>query len=345
MWGDELTKIRRMLRDPDGAIWSEPILRHLWNDVQQDLQHKTSVLEDVEAQRVPASFQFAYQQEWEYRYLPSDQSQFYQCLSQHDDNAFCFRWETQQVAGIAADVADYGIQFTQPWEAFMSETPGMVVKMRFPHNFNTMKFIAYDQNPIDAVSRKQVQSSDPSHMTHEGEPIAYYPYDEADNSYVLYPRPSTAFVHEVDGEGVALFAEDDTEDTDEGTIAVRTGSTDSGELGAALDIIDTVDSVFMVYDVSPADMLAASDEPDYPDFLRKYVRHGVVSRAYGANTDGRIRSLSDYWGMRYTLGIQFIKRYMSNRRVDRDYRLTSGAIPGRSRRHPRLPDRYPASYP
>jgi len=346
-WGDELVKIRRFLRDPSGAIWSEAFLRHLWNDVQQDFQHKTSVLEDVIAQKVPATFQYSYQYDWEWRNLPEDQSQFYQCLSQHDEGVFCHRWETQQKTGITPDVADYGVHFTQPWEAHMSQVPGDLIKMRFPRNFNTMKFIAYDQEPIYAMSKKQVQSTDPSYITKEGEPIGYYPYDEADNSYILYPRPSVSFVNEIDGDGMALYADGDTEDVTTGAIAVRTGSTDvSTETGIPLDIVDTVNSVFMVYDVSPADVATVSDEPEYPDFLRKYIRFGVVSRAYGANTDGRIRSLADYWEMRYALGIQFGKRFVRNRRQDRDYRLTTkGAVSRRQYRHPRLPDGYPAINP
>lgn len=345
-WAAELTRIRRMLRDPSGTIWSEAFLRHLYNDVQQDFQHKTGVLEEVTAQRVPAAYQYAYQHDWEFRFLPSDQSQFYQCLSQHDEKVFCHRWEPQEVTGIDADVSDYGIHFTQTWEAFMGETPGELVKMRFPHNFNTMKFIAYDEEPIEASNQKQVQSSDPSYITKEGEPFCYFPYDKTDNSYVLYPRPSTAFYNELSGDGgMALHADDDTEDTTTGQIAVRLSSSDS-DLGLSIDIIDTTYNVFMVYSVSPTEMQSAFDESDFQPFLQKYIRFGVISRAYGGNNDGRIRSLSDYWGVRYAMGIQFAKRYMRSRRQDRDYRLTTKtSVARRSHRHPRLPDGYPAVNP
>lgn len=343
-WAVELVKIRRMLRDPSGLIWSEAFLRNLWNDVQQDFQHKTGVLEDIQTERFPPVYQWSYQQDWEFRHCPSTESKFYQCLSIHDDLVFCHRWEPQQRAGIAADVSDYGIHFTQAWEACMGQIPGELIRMRFPRNFNVMKFIAYDEEPIDASSRKVVQG-DPAFHTKEGEPICYYPV--SDTEYVLYPRPSTAFVNELSGEAMALFADDDTEDTTTGTIAVRTGSTDvSTETGMSVDIVDTTNSVFMVYGVSPTDVSGAFDEPDYPVFLRKYIRHGVVGRAYSANTDGRIRSLGEYWELRYTLGVRYCKRYMQNRRQDRDYRLTSkGMTARRTHRHPRLPDRYPAVDP
>lgn len=341
-WQAELKRIRRMLRDPGAGIWSDAFLRHLYNDVQQDFQHKTHVLEDLTAQRVPAVYQFAYMHDWEWRFLPTDQSQFYQCLNQHDEGVFCHRWEPQQVTGIAPDVADYGVHFTQAWEAFGSETPGELVRMRFPHNFGAMKFIAYDEEPIAATSKKQVQSADPSHIVTEGAPIAYFPVDETDNSYVLYPRPSASFYNELAGEGMALYADEDTEDTATGQIAVRLSSSDS-DLGLSLDIVDTTNNVFMVFSVAPTDMQTASDESDFPRFLQKYIRFGVISRAYGGNNDGRIRSLSDYWGTRYAMGIELTKRFMRSRRQDRDYRLTTkGAVPRRLHRHPRLPDGYPA---
>lgn len=344
-WGDELIKIRYFLRDPNGSVWSEAFLRHLYNDVQQDFQHKTNVLEDAQAQRVPAVYQYSYQFDWEWRFLPSDQSQFYQCLNQHDGGVFCHRWEPQQVTGIASDVADYGIHFTQAWESFTSETPGDLLRMRYPYNFNAMKFCAYDQEPIAAISKKWVQSTDPSHMTREGEPIGYYSVDQSDNSYVLYPRPSVSFVNELTGDGVAMFADGDTEDVTTGIVAVRIGSFDS-DIGIPVDIVDVTSSIFMVYSVSPVDMRDILDEPEFPVFLRKYIRYGAISRAYGAQTDGRIKSLADIWGLRYQLGIQFVKRYLRNKKQDRDYRLTTrGVMSRRDHRHPRLPDSYPAVNP
>lgn len=344
-WDAELKRIRRLLRDPNGGIWSDAFLRHIYNDVQRDFQHKTQVLEAVSADRVPPVYQFVFMHDWEWRNLPREVSKFYQCLQQHDESVFCHRWEPQQVAGIAADVSDYGIHFTQPWEAFLSETPGEVVRMRFPANFGAMRFMAYDDEPLLAFSRKQVQSTDPSHVSKEGLPLAYYVDDDVTNTYVLYPRPSAAFYNELSGEGMALYADGDTEDSSEGGIAVRLGSSDL-EDGMPVDIVDTTNNVFMVYSVLPAEMQTETDESDFPVFLRKYLRFGTVARAYGGNNDGRIRSLGDYWMMRYQLGIEFTKRYLSNRRQDRDYRLTTRGVPARrSYRHPRLPDGYPAVNP
>jgi hypothetical protein len=169
----------------------------------------------------------------------------------------------------------------------------------------------------------------------------YYPYDDEDNSYVLYPRPTVSLASDLSGDGVAFYATGDTEDTTTGVIAVRSSTTDSQEIGVPTDIVDTDDNVFMVYTVSPADMTEEADTSDFPTFMLKYIRFGVLSRAYGGNNDGKIKSLAQYWEGRYDLGIKFIKRYLRMKRQDRDYRLTAHGTARRFVRHVRLPDTYP----
>ena len=340
-WENELVKLRRSLRDPDANIWSDIFLRHIYNDVQQEFQKKTGVLEDVVSQRVPQLYHYAYMHDWEYGYLPTKWSQFYQCLVQYGEHIICHRWEAQAVTGIDSGVTTYGANFIQPWEAYML-APGHEVKMRFPQNFNSVKWIAYDEEPILATTKKRIQNDDPGWNTRTGRTFAYYPYDEVDNSYVLYPRPSSSFANDVDGEGVAFYASGDTESDTTGIIAVRDDSTPSALFGASVDIVGTVDQVFLVYNVTPNDVVNAADEPDFPEFIRKYIRYGVVSRAYGANTDGRIPSLAEYWSTRYRVGIRFVRKYVRSRRQDRAYRLVTRTTQRRTRRHPRLPDGYPA---
>ena len=343
-WGTELAKLRRNLRDPNGNIWTDIFLRHIYNDIQQDFQKKTRVLEDVVSQRVPQLYHFSYQFDWEYGYLPSKWSQFYQCLIQHDFSVISHRWEAQAITSIDDSVTGYGINFIQPWEAYMGPSvPGHEVKMRFPQNFNHVKFMAYDEEPIVASTKKRIQNSDIGYLTRVGRTFAYYPYDETDNSYVLYPRPTVSFADDVAGEGIAFYEAGDTESDTTGIIAVRDDSTPSASFGASVDIVGTVDQVFLIYDVSPNDVANFDDEPDFPEFIRKYIRYGAAARAYSSNTDGRIPSLGEYWQTRYDVGIRFVRRYVRNRRQDRDYRLTTKAVGARrSRRTPRLPSGYPA---
>ena len=342
MWLDELTKVRRFLRDPDGNIWSDAFLKHLWNDVQKDVQNRIGILEDVIAQRIPDLYHCSYLYDWEWSYLPSQYSEFFQALRKHDEYVFCHAWEPQEITSISSDAVELGAHCTQPWEAFMGQTVAEEIRMKFPKNFRDVKFMAYDEAPIIPTTRKLVQSMDSSYLTTTGTVLYYYEYESLDRSYVLYPKPSTAFVDDPTGEGIAFYVEDDTEDTTVGTIAIRTGSSESGNVGASVDVIGIQDNILMVYDVSPTDVDSISSEIDFPDYVTKYIRFGVVGRAYDANTDGRIVSLARFWNNRYEIGIKTLERFMRKRRQDRDYRLTtkpSGTI--KRRRWPRLPSTYP----
>lgn len=343
-WADELPKIRRFLRDPAGNIWSEALLKNLYNDVQKEVQIMTRVLEDYRVQRVPGLYHYSYMHDWESEHLPTAYSLFYQCLTQYDGMVICNRWEPHVRSMIDAAPDEYGTHFTQPWEAFMGITPADPVRMKWPPNLHRLKFIAYDEVPITEMSKKSIQSGDASYITRTGDPFCFYEHDDIDDSYSLYPRPSTGWVEELDGnEGPAWYISGDTEDVTSGTVAVRVGSTGSAGAGVPVDIADTTDNVFIVYDVDPTNISGSLDEGDYPEFLRKYIRYGVVSRAYGANTDGRIPSLSAYWAFRFEEGMKRIKRYIHNQAQDRDYQLmTNGVSRQRRFRHPRLPPEYPA---
>lgn len=333
-WTADLEKIRYFLRDPNGAIWSEAALRHMYNDVQQDFAHKTQYLEDVAVQRVPGLYQGSYLYDWESKYF---EGRLYHALRPHDEHVVCAAWEAQEIAGLDSDAADSGLHFTQPWESYMG-TPGDPVKFRLPDNLTSVLFIAYDRQTIGGTTKKAVQSQDASYVQTQGTPQAYYAWDQYDA--VLYPRPSVGFSNETEGEGIVLFEDGDSEDVSTGDVALRTGSFETDE-GAAFDILDATDNLFMVYRARPADMTTGSDEPDFPAFLRRYVIFGVIGRAYSANTDGRIKSLGGLWDSRYQLGVNIVKRYMRNRRQDRDYRLSAASSRVRSRA-PRLPSTYPA---
>lgn len=127
-----------------------------------------------------------------------------------------------------------------------------------------------------------------------------------------------------------------------GTITQRPGLFSQDE-GTTFDVLDQDDNFLVIFDCDPKEIQGYQDESAFPVYLRKYIECGVLQRAYNSNTDGRIRSLSEYWGLRYELGIQAIKKFKGLRKQDRDYRfITSQRQPSRKFRHPRLPDGYPA---
>lgn len=396
--------MRRFLRDPNGNIWSRPLLVNLFNDAQRELQVKTRYLEDVQAIRVPPLYHAAYLNDWEWAYLPSG-SQFYKALKdyQQGDYVICYQWESQLDNN--GDAVDEGVHFTQPWEAFVGETPGDQVRIRFPSNFHTAKFIAYDREPIEYVTKKQLQLTDSSYQTRTGRTFAYYREDSLDNSFIPYPLPTDIdwndlvespsdadFLYTYDWEstylsgsggsftvededlerfyvfsweggsgqddaihgmwlfeglhasdGMVVYVSSDTASSGFGTIAYRDGSLNSQSQGIAVDVVEADNNFLIIYDVIPSDLSSNEDVSDYPKFLRKYVEQHALSRAYRVNNDGNIKSLAEYWDYRVTVGLEAIRRFMSKRLEDRNYRLTTKQTPSiRSRRHARLPSTYPA---
>jgi len=127
-----------------------------------------------------------------------------------------------------------------------------------------------------------------------------------------------------------------------GTFESRTGTLFNQDEGIAISVVDSVDNVLLIYDAIAKDIQDEQDTSDFPEFMQKYNEIGTLSRAYGANTDGKIKSLQDYWEYRYQVGIEMMKKFMKKRKSDRDYQLVTGSLPvSRKFRHARLPDTYP----
>lgn len=191
-WADNLTRIRRFLRDPAGNIWSDALCLNRFNAIQKDLQRRLNILDAVEAVHVPPRFDAAYLQDWEWPLLTSTQAN-YQALRYHEqaDTAYCYRWEPQAVWGLVdATAPDEGIHVTQPWEAWMGETPGECVPLQYPRGFHNAKWVAYDKEPIEFITLKSIQQDDPSWVGRMGSPFAYWRPDKNDDYFCLYPIPS-----------------------------------------------------------------------------------------------------------------------------------------------------------
>jgi hypothetical protein len=190
---DQLKRIRRMLRDPDGNIWTRSFIKTVYNDVQRDIQRRTRVLEQIAVINYPPRYQLSYIHDFEWAYLTSGQSQFYRALRYLDqsDYTFCHRWEAQSEFGVDGVVNDIGIQFSHPWEAFVGEEPGVPVAVKFPSNYHATKFLAWDRSPIEYKTKKSITSVDSSFENRTGTPVFYYREDDISNSFIPYPMPST----------------------------------------------------------------------------------------------------------------------------------------------------------
>lgn len=404
---DHLRRIRRLLRDPNGNLWSRSFLITAFNEVQRDIQRRTHVLESVGVLPYPPQYHASFQHDWEWNFLSTWESRYFQCLRYHAQGDFthCNIWEIQTEYGASGTVPDEGAHVTQPWESWMGMSPALPPAIKFPADFQMAKFIAFDRLPLEYLPKKQITQQDHSYQNRTGTPSAYYREGDFDNSFIPYPLPSTitwhddlsppadyeavysqsweasdatgaqftrddatnarTYIHtwEIDlglGEesfarGLWLFESDaplgalvlyssaDTVTDPLGVLTKRPGSVFSDDLGLDVDVLDDSDNFLLIQEKLPTDLQQDTDESDFPEFLRKYIEFGVLERAYGALTDGKIASLKDYWSTRYELGIKMILKYKTLRRQDRDYRLTTSDIPRRrTYRHPSLPSTYPA---
>jgi hypothetical protein len=415
MWSDNRTKIRRFLRDPDGNIWSDAMIRRQWNDSQREITAKTGVLEDAEAVHVPPFFESSYLQDFEYPFLDHDEGPLYQALHyfQQAELVTSFSWEQQVLAGVDVSPTDND-SFIYPWEGYLLASPSRPIPLILPKGFHKAIMVAWDKEQIDYYDLKEIQNMTPDWLTHSGKVIGYWRPDITDPIFHLFPNPSTVGWEEEDTEttspneyscsyswensvtyfgaigavftknyestidyvfsweesylggpahigndpmrGMWSFESDsrisgtevvigtgDSSSDDIGTIMGSGSYLSSGDLGVTTDIISKDNNALFIFKVEPEDISTDDDEPRFPRFIQKYVEFATLERAFSADTDGMIESLRDYWAMRKQVGIEAIKKFQVRRRTDRDYRLQTFDLPGRSgvHRHPRLPDEYP----
>jgi len=342
MWADNLERIRRFLRDPGGSIWSDSFLLRSFNDEQRDFINASNLLEKIEAIRIPPMYGSSYLYEWEWKF--TDDKQFKALKYHHQsDMVYSYVWEGQVLGIGSGSETESGEQFTHPWEGFFVATCSALPPVWFPFDYEVTKFIAWDRDPIDYISLKEIQNDNASWKSESGEPSYYFRKDSLSNEFYLYPKPSTVIWDDMTGEGQVVNLDDEAANQEDGTIIDIPGFFSELSEGIVTDAVDIDNNILLIYNAKATDITSESDEIDYPKWVQKYVEYGTVQRAYKANTDGQIGSLADYWGWRKELGLEAIKRFKQRRLVDRDYRLVSrGGFGRRNIKHPRLPDSYPA---
>lgn len=328
--------MRRFLRDPDSNIWSDNDILTYWNDAQLEIASKIGYIEKVNAYKYPPEWTWAYMPDWERQHTDGDR---YQCLTlwQAENAVVCYPWEPGYWLD-NSDTADSGYRFTHPWEGVFTGSPADIVPIPLHDRFNAMKFMAYNERELCPIDRKNLSLRDGFYRTAAGTASNYWHPDEERNQFVPYPRPSNVTFD--DGSLT------DTYDDAGGIVNWEEAALDETDRGLITETLDTDDKFLAVFEAIPDDV---SDDPgdwystdiDWPAFLVKYFRYGTLERCFGADTDGFIPSLRDYWRQRKELGILGIKRFKAMRRQDRDYRLGGGRGKTTSR-HPRLPASYPA---
>lgn len=324
------TRLRRFLRDPDALIWSSADIQEYYNDAQIELATKTGMITRVEAHYYPPRYDYSYLYDWEQTTVEGDR---YRCLEYGANigRVQTYNWEAGYYLSTIT-TPDDGYRMTQPWESVYGE-PADPQGVLLHSLFDRMKFIAYDCDPILPITRSELEKSDPYYRTRSGEVSHYWRPDDYSNLIYPYPRPSTV-----------VWQEPDTSVTMEDAGGISSSAEtylDEEDTGITTDIINISDAFFMVYDAQPTEIRETTDESDFEDYLTKYIEYAVLERAFGADTDGFIPSLRDYWKLRKEIGIKTIQRFKRNTLTDRNYRLGGNRHKPASTRL-RLPDHYPA---
>jgi hypothetical protein len=342
-WENHKNHIRYFLRDPDGRIWDDSFLLRLWNDVQNEINHTLKLNVVVDAVGVPSQFSISYFHPFEWAYSGQDGTSYKALLPVEQAEMIVTQpWEMEELAGFGSSTSGSSA-YTQPWEAFLGEQTNLTPPIMMPQLFESAIIVAWDEEPIQYESLKSIQDNDPSFESRTGEPQSYYRKSIGDNTFYLYPKPSSIVWPEDAGGGIVLFEENETVDSDLGGYIVAEGGEDEDNLGVGINSIASTNNILFVYHKNTNDLICDDDVSDLPSFLCKYVIYGVLERSFMANTDGRTPSLAAYWGKRKMVGMKLIQKFMTKRTVDRDIRLRTPGVPGaRNRRQPRLPDSYPA---
>lgn len=348
-WEDSRTRIRRFLRDPNGVIWSDAMLRRLFNDEQNSLQTVAGFLRDARSIDVPSQFVGSYLHDFEWAYSGQASGEVYQPGYFHDaEQAVCSsRWELQHLSEIGTDDSLEAYQYVHPFEAWLVSTPAEPPPVTMPIRFHKMIFVAHDNDPIEPTTRRELISSDRTWRTRASSAMNYWRDDHQSNRLYLYPLPEAVWTDAVTGEDDMLTAAYAAESSS----GLELASGDELETidGGPLELVEsqaTEKPLLVVCEKEPEPITDDGQTTEYPSFFTKYLEYGVLANAYRANTDGRIDSLAEYWEMRKKAGFATIRRFMVKRLADRDLRLRSSKAGNiRKHRHPRLPDTYPAVYP
>jgi hypothetical protein len=315
-FSDEITILRRFLRDPEGHLWDAAYLLTTWNSAAIEIAQKTGFIEHAFAFRYPPAYTWTYMHDWEYNHTEGDR---YRCgiFCQQTQTVCTYQWETSYwVTGL--DAPEEGTRFTHPWESGYCTTPADPVEVPLHQLFESCRYAAWDESTITPKGEREIAMQDGSYKTRSGFPMHYYHPDREHNTIVLYPRPTSITWNDksiasdpgvgLDDAGEIITGEDDA-------FTMR-------DTGLVIETIDTAGQLFMIFYALPEPVQDVTDDlADWPPYLIRIIRYATLERAYGANTDGFIPTLRDYWKMRKEMSIRAVLEFRMGRMADRDYRL------------------------
>ena len=343
-----LTKMRRFLRDPNGNIWDDEQIRLYWNQAQLEIADKIGFIERIRAYPYPPIYIFTYMWDWE---IAQAEGEIYRCFQPWPtrDMTICYPWEPGYYLENSS-TPDDGYRFIHPWESAYG-APADVVRIPLHKKFHKMQFCAFDEEQIHPLPEREIAVNDRYYRTTTGHTSNYYRPDEYENDLVLYPRPGSITWDEAFWllNDASESFDDDDDTGSQGIVTYFEDGFDEQDTGIIWDVVDIDENLFMIFEALPDaiddDTSTWDDDISWwPPYMIPVIEYATLERCFGADTDGFIPSLRDYWELRKKIGIETIKEFKHKRLADRDFQMGGKLKPIRSK-HPRLPSGYPAQWP
>ena len=336
---ESITRIRRILRDRDGGVFSDSAIIRIWDKVQNRYAVETGILESFVDLPVPPTAYSTYTQGWESEFTSKPSTVIYNFLSPY---SYTQPWEPVSDVGLSPQVTG-GVTCTQGWESFY-DTVQNRVPHHFPDELSSLVFIAYDEKPIEAVHSKSVDEGNTAFKSRSG----IYPYiyidDSGSGEFYLYPRVDSVYsLSDLSSENGEMVYDDSgtiTFDSDYGVVVFSTEDTLSQDFGVVVNYQTEPDSLHLIYKRFPNEVGASTDTIDLPRWSVVYVECGVLAELFKSNTDLFNKELATHFESRFVAGIQIGRFVSSKRRNMRKYILDGGRVGGRMRAMADLPSHY-----
>lgn len=224
-WSEQLTRIRRWVRDPAANIFSDAFLRRLYNDEQNRLFAALGMVQTVAVIRTHPAFQTAYCYDHEWSYTDHDDGEVYQLGDYHDASEVVFLhiWEVELLAERNATTVAAGEQYTQPWEAWMATPAANPPPIPMPTDFHEAGLIAYDKEMITPDTKAEIMEADETWRTNQGLPSRYWRHDKHTHWIYLWPLPTLTWQDAASATTPPLESDDGVEEAPEGALITVDG--------------------------------------------------------------------------------------------------------------------------
>lgn len=339
---ESLVRIRRILRDSEGAVFNDGALIRLWNETQAKFALESGLLETHTTLQVPPTTWMTYTHRWEEEFISGPSTLIYNFLSPY---TYTQPWEPVATVGESPEVTG-GFTCTHGWESFYANVQNRIPHY-FPEDFILPSFMAYDQKPIEFVSRKDVEKGNTAFKTHTGIYPSVYIDDTESGVFYLYPKIISAYgIDDVIGEFGELGYDSSGElsfASDYGCVVFDTERDLSSNYGVGTYLQGQEDSIYLVYTYKPKELTSLDSEIEFSRWCVKYIECGVLSRLFKMESDLYNLTLSKHFFSRYELGLEVTRKLKSKVRTLRTYvRESLQGVVGGQRRLADLPSHYPS---